>query len=67
VRDVGERPPSPVEAAVGEEVPRTGDAAVDAAMARLAELDPLGPAAGQLAVLADVHEALQRRLTAAAE
>jgi hypothetical protein len=49
------------------DLPATGDAGVDAALARLNEVDPDGPAPDALAVLADVHELLAQRLSAAAE
>lgn len=45
----------------------TGDAAVDAALTRLAALDPAASPAEHLPVLTEVHEALQQRLAAAAE
>lgn len=45
----------------------TGDPDVDAALRRLASLDPGAPAAEQLPELVAVHEALQRRLSAAVE
>lgn len=49
------------------ELPRTGDEAVDAALALLAGVDPQGPPSEHLPVLAAAHEALQQRLAAAAE
>lgn len=49
------------------DLPRTGDAAVDAALERLHGLDADGDPADHLPVLAAVHEALQQRLAAAAE
>lgn len=48
-------------------VPQTGDPDVDAAVRRLAALDPRAPAAEQLPELVAVHEALQQRLSAAVE
>ena len=41
----------------------TGDPGVDAALARLAAVDPHLDPASQLPVLAEIHEALQQRLS----
>lgn len=57
----------PAEPATDPAVPRTGDPDVDAAVRRLAALDPRAPAAEQLPELVAVHEALQQRLSAAVE
>lgn len=57
----------PAEPAADPAVPRTGDPDVDAAVRRLAALDPRAPAAEQLPELVAVHEALQQRLSAAVE
>ena len=56
---VSERPPG----GNGGGVEPTGDPGVDAAMARLAGIDPHLDPASQLPVLAEIHEALQQRLS----
>lgn len=49
---------------VREPLPRTGDEAVDAALAELEQLGEDTPLAQHVVVLGEVHEALQRRLSA---
>ncbi|UER54044.1 hypothetical protein HJG43_05210 [Kineosporiaceae bacterium SCSIO 59966] len=61
------RPSPAAEPATDPSVLRTGDPDVDAAVRRLAALDPRAPAAEQLPELVAVHEALQQRLSAAVE
>jgi hypothetical protein len=59
---VSESAPLPQRAPVAE-AERTGDEAVDAALAELDALDADLDPAEQLPVLAAVHEALQQRLS----
>jgi hypothetical protein len=53
----------PERAADGDQFEMTGDPGVDAALARLQSVDPQLDPASQLPVLAEIHEALQQRLS----
>ncbi len=66
-RELPQREPQGVRSGTGhareDEVDLTGDAGVDAVLARLTGMHPdLDPAA-QLPVLAEIHQALQERLS----
>jgi hypothetical protein len=52
------------EGEVAGEVVRTGDAEVDAVIDRLAGLSPDAPLTEHVRLLTDVHDSLQRRLSA---
>lgn len=49
---------------LGSDQPRSGDEAVDAALADLAQLGRDAPLTQHVVVLSEVHDALQRRLSA---
>lgn len=60
---VTHRATSPASGATGY-LPRTGDDAVDAALAALTNLGQDAPPSQHVVVLGEVHDALQRRLRA---